>query len=75
MLRTQVVGDVVSKPAAVAWALDILEPRWQPLLETALGHRGQRPWDAPIDAELVKQTQEFVHYLGRVAVERRPPSR
>jgi hypothetical protein len=75
MLRTQVVGDVVSKHSAVAWALDVLEPRWRPLLENALAGRGRRPWDAPIDAELVLLTQEFVRYVGRVAEEQPWPSR
>ena len=75
MLRTQIVGDVVSKPAAVAWAMDELEPRWQPLLATALAQRGRRPWNAAIDADLVQLTLEFVQYLGRVAAEHRPPGR
>ena len=74
MLRTQVVGDVVSKPAAVAWAIEALEPRWHPLLESALAERGRRPWDAPIDAGLAQETEEFVQYVGRVAEEQRPPS-
>lgn len=73
MLRTQIVGDVVSKPHAVSWAMDVLESRWQPLLETALAQRGQRPWNAPIDADLIHLTLAFVHYLGRVAEEHRPP--
>jgi len=75
MLRTQVVGDVVSKPAAVAWALEVLNPQWWPLLQTALAERGRRPWDAPIDDDLARRTQEFAHYIGRVAQEDRLPSR
>ena len=67
LLRTQVFGDVVSKPAAVAWALEVLDPRWRPLLNTALAERGQRPWDAPIDVDLARRTEEFVQYVGRVA--------
>lgn len=30
MLRTLIEGDVVSKPDAVAWAMEVLEPRWHP---------------------------------------------
>jgi hypothetical protein len=69
LLRTKVIGDVVSKPAAVSWALDVLDPEWRPLLETALAERGQRPWDAPIDPELVERTLKFVRYVSRVAEE------
>jgi len=69
LLRTKVIGDVVSKPAAVSWALDVLDPEWRPLLETALVERGQRPWDAPIDPELVERTLKFVRYVSRVAEE------
>ena len=64
LLRTQVFGDVVSRPAAVAWALDVLDPRWRPLLNTALAERGQRPWDAPINVDLARRTEEFVQYVG-----------
>lgn len=65
MLRTYVVGDVVSKRAAVDWARDALDPRWRPLLERALHERGQRPWDAPIDPGLATRSLEFVRYVGR----------
>jgi predicted nucleotidyltransferase len=74
LLRTQVFGDVVSKPAAVAWALEVLDPRWRPLLTTALAERGQRPWDAPIDVDLARRTEEFVQYVGRVAEQTQPPN-
>lgn len=69
LLRTKVIGDVVSKPAAVSWALDVLDPLWRPLLEKALAERGQQPWDAPIDPELVERTLEFIRHVGRVAEE------
>ena len=71
MLRTQVVGDVVSKPGAVAWALEVLNPQWRPLLQAALAERGRRPWDAPIDEDLAQRTREFAQYIGRVAQEDR----
>ncbi len=67
MLRTQLVGDVLSKPAAVTWASDVLDPEWRPLLHAAMAGRGQRPWDAPIDADLAARTLDFVRYVGRVA--------
>jgi hypothetical protein len=67
ILRTHLVGDVVSKPAAVSWALEVLDPLWRPLLETALAERGGRPWDAPIGAELAERTLEFIRYVGNVA--------
>ena len=51
--------DVVSKPASVAWALDVLDQQWRPLLETALAERGRRPWDAPIDPDLAEHTMEL----------------
>jgi len=75
MLRTQVVGDVVSKPAAVAWALEVLNPEWRRLLRSALAERGRRPWDAPIDDDLARRRQEFARYVGRVAREQRLPRR
>lgn len=67
MLRTQVVGDVVSKPAAVGWALHVLSSQWGPLLETALAERGRTRWDAPIGDDLAVRTQDFACYVGRVA--------
>lgn len=60
LLRTATVGDVVSKPAAVAWALGVLEPRWHALLTTALAERGGGPWDAPIATALAHRTEAFV---------------
>lgn len=74
-MRTQVVGDVGSKPAAVAWALGVLNPEWRPLLQSALAQRGLRPWDAPIDDDLARRTREFAQYVGRVAREERLPPR
>lgn len=72
MLRTLIEGDVVSKPAAVAWAMEVLEPRWHPLMTTALAQRGQRPWDAPVDVDLVRRTLDFVHHVGTVAEGHQP---
>ena len=69
MLLTQIMGDVASKPAAVSWALDVLDLQWRPLLETALAERGQQPWDAQVDPELVERTLEFIRDVGRVAEE------
>jgi hypothetical protein len=75
MLRTLIIGDVVSKPAAVTWAMEVLDPRWRPPLEAALAQRGDRPWDAPVDPDLVHRTLDIVRYLGSVAEEHLPPQR
>jgi len=67
-LRTCLVGDVLSKPAAVTWAADVLDPTWPPLLHDALAARGQRPWDAPSDNRLRVRTLEFINYIQLLAI-------
>ena len=49
-------GEVVSKPAAAAWALDTLDARWQPLIERSLR------WE--LSDEMKDEMIAFVHYVS-----------
>lgn len=69
LLRTAVSGDVVSKPAAAAWAMETLDARWHELLRRAVAERGARPWDAPVPAHVVAQTEDFVAEIVARGVE------
>ena len=60
VLRTIQYGDVLSKPAAAAWAKTSLDPRWTPLIERAILSR-QSPHGPP-DPDEVRQTLAFIGY-------------
>lgn len=47
VLYTVRTGEATSKPAALAWAAEELDPRWRPLLAQVTADRSQ-PW-APVD--------------------------
>ena len=49
-------GEVVSKPAAAAWALAALDARWQPLIERSLC------WE--LTNEMKDEMIAFVHYVS-----------
>ncbi len=56
-------GDVVSKPKAAAWALQALDPRWQPSIERALIWRRQHEPDD------LTETLDFLHFAVRYGLE------
>ena len=72
MLHTLETGQVHSKRAAAAWALDHLERRWQPLLKRAQAER-ELPLEAKMagaDRAVVAETLAFMrHALRRSAQE------
>jgi hypothetical protein len=55
-LYTLSQGEIVSKPAAAAWALQTLDPRWRPLIERALIWRHQH------DKDDLTETLAFLHF-------------
>jgi hypothetical protein len=52
-------GDVISKPAAAAWALQSLDPKWRPLVERAL------EWRQRHEADDLSDTLRFIRYAVR----------
>ena len=71
MLCTLVTGRVVSKPAALRWVREALDPRWWPLLDQVEQDRAT-PWQ-PVDLprpgtmELALAFAEHVQELGTAA--------
>ena len=49
-------GTIVSKPVAVQWAEQSLEPRWHPLLEKAVASQ------SGIDFDIFDETMEFIRF-------------
>jgi hypothetical protein len=58
ILYTFARGAVVSKPAAAAWALQTLRPRWSALLSAALD------WEAGQSFEHLEETRELIRYTA-----------
>lgn len=52
-LQTIETAELLTKSAAVAWALDTLPERWRPLVEWSLGYRGDRTQDETKVAEVM----------------------
>jgi predicted nucleotidyltransferase len=72
ILATIATGEVLSKPAAAAWAIESLDPRWRRLIEQAVDDRPD-PWarvHQRADDELVHETLAFAEYA--VAFAERP---
>ncbi|HZG88739.1 MAG TPA: aminoglycoside adenylyltransferase domain-containing protein [Pseudonocardia sp.] len=66
--RTVATGEVVSKEAAGQYALDVLDPRWRPLVRYALAYWREEPLSAPppprpLVAEYVEHVIESAHAL------------
>lgn len=55
-LCTLETGTLSSKPEAARWALDTLEPRWAPLIQSALVQRDDMP------VARVREIQDFIRY-------------
>jgi hypothetical protein len=67
ILRTIACGDVTSKRVAADWAAEALEPRWEPLIRTALADRPHR-WEHahdPADPHLAAETIAFAASVSR----------
>ncbi|ADD42171.1 aminoglycoside adenylyltransferase domain-containing protein [Stackebrandtia nassauensis] len=64
MLNTLETGVVVSKRAALAWAMDSLDPSWRPLLRQVLDdrERGWDPYDPPRPGS-IESTMAFSDYV------------
>jgi SAM-dependent methyltransferase/predicted nucleotidyltransferase len=72
VLYTSVTGRVASKPAALQWAMDTLDARWQPLLAQVAADRA-RPWQ-PVDppaAGSMALACEFAGYVVEFGAARR----
>jgi predicted nucleotidyltransferase len=68
MLNTYEAGRVTSKRAALAWALENVEPRWRPLIGRALAERdlGWDPDERPAPGS-IDETLAFHRYVrGRI---------
>lgn len=66
-LYTLATGEVTSKPDALRWAMDALDPVWRPLLEATLRERsGFDPSTRP-DPAVVAETRELVREAARLA--------
>jgi len=66
ILHTLAVGEVTPKRVAGEWALQELDPEWEPLLRWALDDRPD-PWTKvhePADPALLERTQQFVEYAA-----------
>ena len=61
MLHTLEHGEVVSKPRALAWAMDALDPEWRSLIQQALDDR-PLPWNDPPRPGSVELTLAFADY-------------
>ncbi|MEU4509278.1 nucleotidyltransferase domain-containing protein [Nonomuraea wenchangensis] len=59
--RTVTTGEVISKEAAGAYALDTFDARWHPLLQLALAHRRGVPGPALDPSQVPRLTGEFIH--------------
>jgi len=66
-LATLATAEVLSKRAALLWAIDHLDTRWHDLLQQALDERA--PYDAgkPSRKESVDQTRTFARYCEELA--------
>jgi hypothetical protein len=72
MLYTFETGEVTSKPAALAWARDALDPEWRELIQQALADR-PLPWNDPPRPASVDATLAFADYARARSSSSRPP--
>ncbi|MEV5410077.1 nucleotidyltransferase domain-containing protein [Thermopolyspora sp. NPDC052614] len=73
--HTVATGEVISKEAAAAYALDTFDPRWHPLIHTALARRTGTPAPSAPRPHLVPRlTGEFFLHVIDHARSLRPPS-
>lgn len=69
ILHTLQTGEVTSKPAAMSWAQDALDPRWRPLIARAKALKKGAPGESerPADPALCAETRAFAHYAAELA--------
>jgi len=68
MLYTATTGRVASKPHALAWAMETLDPGWRPLLLQVADDRSL-PWH-PVDPPRpgsMERAREYAHYVKGLA--------
>lgn len=71
MLYTMRTGEIASKPAALAWAADVLDPEWRELIEQVIEDR-PLPWNAPSRRASGDRTVAFAEY-ARALTNREQP--
>jgi hypothetical protein len=72
MLYTLEHGEIASKPAALAWAKDSLDPKWRALIQEAI-HDRPLPWNDPPRPGSVEATIAFADYASTRSSSSRPP--
>lgn len=71
MLYTLRTGEITSKPAALAWAKDALDPEWRGLIAQVIEDR-PLPWNDPPRPGSVEQTLAFAEYAKALANREQP---
>lgn len=71
MLYTLRAGEVASKPAALAWAKEALDPEWRALIEQVIEDR-PLPWNDPPRPGSVERTLAFAEYARELAHREQP---
>ena len=71
MLYTLHTGEITSKPAALEWAKDALDPEWRGLIAQVIEDR-PLPWNDPPRPGAVDQTLAFAEYAKALAHRERP---
>lgn len=71
MLHTLRTGEITSKPAALAWGLNALDPEWHDLIEQVIEDR-PLPWNDPPRPGSVERTIAFAEYAKELANRDRP---
>jgi hypothetical protein len=71
MLYTLRAGEVASKPAALAWGLEALDPEWHGLIRQVIDDR-PLPWNDPPRPGSVEQTVAFAEHARALANREQP---
>jgi predicted nucleotidyltransferase len=71
MLYTLRTGEVASKPAALSWGLDTLDPEWQSLIRQVIDDR-TLPWNDPPRPGSVDRTVAFAEHAKALANREQP---
>lgn len=77
ILHTLACGEVTSKPKAMTWAVETLDPQWSELIAAARAMKKGAPEDSmrPTDPAKAAQTQAFALYARDWADARFPDAR
>jgi predicted nucleotidyltransferase len=71
MLYTLRTGEVASKPTALSWGLDTLDPEWHSLIRQVIDDR-PLPWNDPPRPGSVDQAVAFADYAKALAKREQP---